>query len=69
VNKLLLAEDVRYRHITSYTRSAPGNGSALRRKPKLPNGKQALCLAFFGLCMAPVDLNLEAVRSSCYNKS
>ena len=69
MNKLLLAEGVRYRHITSYTRSVPENGSVLRRKPLLPNGKRTVCFALFELCIATANLNVEAVRSSCYNKS
>ena len=40
----------------------------MRRKLLLSNGKQAACLAF-GLCMAPGNLNVEAIRSSCHNKS
>ena len=40
----------------------------MRRKLPLSNGKHASCLAF-GLCLAPVKLNVEANRSSCHNKS
>ena len=38
-------------------------------RPRRPVGKQAMCLAFFALRIAPVNLNVEAVRSSRHNKS
>jgi len=47
VNKLLLAEDIRYRHITSYTRSIPRERFGFAPKAKATQWEASVVLGPF----------------------